>query len=87
MLSGVIGSLPPLTCRSAWVAGALLAEVISRAQPIIAMADGLLRDLGIDLRGIEVGVAKQLLDHHDVHSGVECAGGKGVPELMRMQRG
>ena len=86
MLSGVMGSAPPLACWAAWVAAALLAEVISRAQSIIAMADGLLRDLGIDLRGIKVGVAKQLLDHHDVHSGVECACGKGVPELMRMQR-
>lgn len=53
---------------------------------LIAVPDGLLRDLRIDLRGIKVGVAKQLLDHHDVHSGVECACGKGVPELMRMQR-
>lgn len=64
----------------------MLAEVILRTQLVIAVPDGLLRDLGIDLRGIEVGVAKQLLDHHDVHSGVECACGKGVPELMRMQR-
>ena len=58
MLSGVIGSAPPLACRAAWVAGALLAEVISRTQLVIAVPDDLLRDLRIDLRGIEVGVAK-----------------------------
>ena len=86
MLSGVMGSAPPLACRAAWVAGALLAEVISRTQLVIAVPDGFLRNLGIDLRGIEVGVTKQLLDHHNIHSRVECAGGKGMPELMRMQR-
>ena len=58
----------------------------TRKAAFIAVPDGLLRDLGIDLRGIKVGVAKQLLDHHNIHSGVKRAGGKSMPEFMGMQR-
>jgi len=86
MLSGVMGSEPPAACWAAWVAGALLAKAISSHQPVIAVTDSLLRDLGINLSGIEVGVAKQLLDHHNIHSGVKRAGGKSMPEFMGMQR-
>ena len=42
MAAGVFGSAPPLACCVAWVELALLAEVISRAQLVIAVPDNLL---------------------------------------------
>lgn len=33
----------------------------------------------VDLRGVQTGVAEQLLDDRDVHAGFECVRGKGVP--------
>lgn len=42
MLSGVMGSLPPLACCVAWVDGALLAEVISK----IYLKNGLMAGKG-----------------------------------------
>ena len=46
----------------------------------VFLLDKFLVDVRVDLRGADVGVAQQFLQHAQVHAGFEAVGGKAVPE-------
>ena len=50
------------------------------------LLEALARDMGVDLRGGDVGVSKQELDHAQVGAMVEQMGGEGVAQGVRRQR-
>lgn len=51
----------------------------------ISLLHSRLRYMRVDLRGVQTGVAEQLLDDRDVHTGLECMRGEGVPQLVGYQ--
>ena len=51
----------------------------------IDLAQARHRHMGVDLGGIERGVAQQLLHEAQVRTGVEQVGGVAVPQLVRSE--
>ena len=48
--------------------------------------EALLRDVGVDLRGLETGMTEQFLDDSEIRSPIEEMGGEAVAERMRVNR-
>src|SRR5204863_10113383 len=53
---------------------------------VVDTAQALAADVGVDLRGSQVGVAEQLLHGPEVGAPVEQMGGEGVAQGVRMRR-
>ena len=56
---------------------------VSRSSGLMTVADRLGRDLGVERRRLELGVAEQHLDHADVDVLFQQMGGEAVPQRVR----
>lgn len=55
-----------------------------RYDSFVLIFDGPRGQLGVDERGLGVGVAQEMLDDGDIHPAVEGVAGEGMPHQMRM---